>query len=113
MARTPKPPSNNLITTTIDGDTRRFNTEWFEGILSDTRAVRTEYNRPSDLPLIRICLQYGPLPSNFTEVAPGVYAVDTPADVYKTVWFVDGGFWVATYRNAQDRLEDMWPTPTR
>lgn len=68
--------------------------------------TRLEADRPSDLPMIGVCLSKN-RPDHVREVHPGIFAVDLPADVFKIVWFVDGGFVVGTYANRLDRGNDL------
>lgn len=85
---------------------RRLNTERVAHIKLTSKAMRFERDRPSDLPLIQVCLKSDP-PEHVRQVHPGIFSVDLPADVFKAVWFVDGGFVVGTYHNRLDRAEDL------
>lgn len=68
--------------------------------------TRLERDRPSDLVLIDICLRPIP-PEHVRQVHTGIFAVDLPADVFKIVWMVTGGYYVGTYANKMDRAEDL------
>ena len=68
--------------------------------------TRLEFDRSTDLPLVTMCLRKEP-PAHVLQVQPGIYAVDLPADVFKTVWMIDGGFAVGTYRTRGDRDGDL------
>ena len=68
--------------------------------------LRLEKDRPSDLPLVTLCLMSKP-PAHIRQVHRGIFAVDLPADVFKTVWMVSDGFVVGTYATAAQRAEDL------
>lgn len=90
----------------IDKKHRAHNTGRVEYARRKPRYIRLEADRPSDLPLIQTCLSKN-RPDHIRQVHPGIFAVDLPADVFKIVWFVDGGFVVGTYANRMDRAEDL------
>lgn len=66
---------------------------------------RVETNRPSDLPLIHLLLgPHAAWPTNsdgtprYRQVGEGVFVVDLPADVHKTVWITEDGYVVGTHQ---------------
>lgn len=97
-------PEDKMVS--VGTDYRKNNTTRVAKLAKIGSHTRLEFDRSTDLPMVTMCLRREP-PGHVREVAPGVYTVDLPAGVLKTVWMVDGGFAVATYRNYHDREGDL------
>jgi hypothetical protein len=89
------------LTRIVSMNDRRANEVAVDVVRMENSAIRLERDRPSDLPLIQICLMEN-LPEHVREARPGVFVAHLPADVHKTIWFVEGGFVVGTYATATE-----------
>jgi hypothetical protein len=69
--------------------------------------IRLEPDHHTELELIALCLRGEGPPDHIKQVKTGVFTVDLPADVFKTVWFTDGGFWIGVYGSRLSRSEDL------